>query len=166
MRWTLLIVLVLGYTGGVMALQITSSVFKNGEMIPSKYTCDGANSSPPLQWHDAPSGTQSFALIVDDPDAPAGTWDHWLLFNIPPQVTAIAEDEKVFGSEPGKNSWGHTNYGGPCPPQGIHRYYFKLYALDTKLSLPSSSTKATIEDAMKNHILAKAELLGKYERHK
>src|SRR5690349_3828783 len=105
MWFTLLVSL---YAGGAMALQITSSAFKNGEMIPSKYTCDESNSSPPLQWHDVPNNTQSFVLIVDDPDAPVGIWDHWILFNIPAHVTSIAEDEKVFGSEPGKNSWGHT----------------------------------------------------------
>lgn len=147
-------------------MKMTSSAFLNEEKIPEKYTCDGKNLSPPLSWSNAPQNTKSFVLIVDDPDAPGGTWDHWILFNIPAHITALSENARSFPEETfgGKNSWGHVNYGGPCPPSGVHRYFFKLYALDVQLPLYVGATKAEVLDAMKNHILDEAELIGKYSR--
>ncbi len=147
-------------------MKITSSAFVNGGKIPSKYTCDGNDLIVPLQISDVPAGAKSLALIMDDPDAikPAGkVWDHWVVFNIPVDVKEIAEGEEPSGTG-GRNSWGRTGYGGPCPPDGEHRYYFKLYALDAVLSLPEGSTKAEIERAMQGHVAAKAELMGRYER--
>ncbi len=146
---------------------LTSPAFKNNGVIPAKYTCDGKNISPPLEWKDAPVGTKSFALIVDDPDAVpvAGfVWDHWILFNIPPHVHEIKEHSSA-GIE-GMTSFGKASYGGPCPPNGQHTYHFKLYALDVMLALKKSSSKKDLEQAMKDHILAEAELLGKYDRKK
>lgn len=147
-------------------MKLQSTVFENGKIIPSKYTCDGDDISPPLSWSGAPTHTQSFVLIVDDPDAPIGTWDHWILFNIPAHVTELAKNMTQLpnGTLAGKNSWGKTSYGGPCPPSGVHRYFFKLYALDTVLQLPSSANKSQIMQAMESHVIATAELMGKYER--
>lgn len=149
-------------------MNITSRVFENGKTIPSKYTCDGPDISPSLSWNDIPNNTKSFVLIVDDPDAPHGTWDHWILFNIPSDVRALSENISVLpeSTRQGKNSWGKTGYGGPCPPFGVHRYFFKLYALDDVLTLDDGSTKTEIMSAMKNHVIAEASLLGKYERIK
>lgn len=148
-----------------MTFELTSVAFAAGEPIPAKYTCDGANVSPPLAWSDAPPGTQSLALIMDDPDAPAGTWDHWLLFNIPANVRNLPEQAGApVGSVDGKNGWGRTGYGGPCPPRGTHRYFFKLYALAAKLDLPAGANKSQLLRAMKTHILAQAELMGTYAR--
>ena len=148
-----------------MTFELTSVAFAAGEPIPAKYTCDGANVSPPLAWSDAPPGTQSLALIMDDPDAPAGTWDHWLLFNIPANVRNLPEQAGApAGSVDGKNGWGRTGYGGPCPPRGTHRYFFKLYALAAKLDLPAGANKSQLLRAMKTHILAQAELMGTYAR--
>lgn len=120
-----------------MAFILESSAFNNGGSIPSKYTCDDDDISPPLSWRDAPTDTKSFVLIVDDPDAPVGTWDHWLLYNIPAATHELAENltSAPDGAHGGKNSWGKTTYGGPCPPDREHRYFFKLYALDSKLNL-------------------------------
>jgi Raf kinase inhibitor-like YbhB/YbcL family protein len=157
-------------TGGEkMALQITSSAFSEGRMIPKRYTCDGADISPDLSWSGVPEGTKSLALICDDPDAPVGTWVHWVLFNIPPDAggapAEIAPDKTLAnGARHGTNSWKRLGYGGPCPPGGTHRYYFKLYALDTVLELDGGITKAQLETAMKGHILAEAQLMGKYKR--
>ncbi|MBI2340966.1 MAG: YbhB/YbcL family Raf kinase inhibitor-like protein [Deltaproteobacteria bacterium] len=149
-----------------MALEIKSSAFDHNASIPQKYTCDGQDISPPLQWSGAPSGAQSFVLINDDPDAPVGTWDHWILFNLPAATNSLAESIKSLpaGTLEGKNSWGKTGYGGPCPPEGVHRYFFKLYALDTALNLKNGAAKREIESAMKGHILAQAELMGRYQR--
>ncbi len=151
-----------------MALTLKSDGFTHEASIPSKYTCDGGDISPQLQWDGVPDGTQSFVLICDDPDAPMGTWDHWLLFNIPADLSQLQEG---LGSVPsptqeGKNSWGRQGYGGPCPPSGVHRYFFKLYAMDTVLELKSGATKAEIENAMKGHVLEQTELMGRYERNK
>lgn len=146
-----------------MALEITSTAFKNGESIPKKYTCDGEDINPHLSWSGAPEKTKSFVLIFDDPDAPVGTWDHWLIFNIPATTTNIKENSSPQ-AEFGKNSFGRTEHGGPCPPDKEHRYFFKLYALDQMLTLSKGSTKKEIEDAMKGHILEKAQLIGKYDR--
>ncbi|RIH89443.1 YbhB/YbcL family Raf kinase inhibitor-like protein [Calidithermus roseus] len=141
-----------------MAFALSSSAFAQGKPIPAKYTCDGLDISPPLAWSDAPRGTQSFALIMDDPDAPAGTWVHWVLFNLPAQTHQLAE--KAVQGVQGRNSWGRLGYGGPCPPSGTHRYFFRLYALDTLLQLPAGATKEQVLRAMQGHVLAQAELMG------
>lgn len=156
-------------TGKETTMEITSTAFKDGEMIPSKYTCDGVNVSPPLAWQNSPRGVQSFALIADDPDAPAGTWVHWVIFNIPDTVFSLPEnvppkETLENGSIQGKNDFRKIGYGGPCPPNGVHRYYFKLYALDTKLNLQPGATKAELLKAMEGHILAQAQLMGRYSR--
>jgi hypothetical protein len=156
--------------GGAMPLQISSTVFSNGGAIPKQYTCDGADVSPPLSWKDSPPSTQSFALIADDPDAPAGTWVHWVLFNIPAGAMGLPEGVKKQeqlpdGTQQGRNDFRKIGYNGPCPPPGKpHRYFFKLYALNGKLNLKPGGTKAELEAAMKSHVLAQAELMGKYGR--
>jgi Raf kinase inhibitor-like YbhB/YbcL family protein len=144
-------------------MKLTSPSFADKQMMPSDYTCDGANKIPPLEIADVPSNAKSLALVVDDPDAPMGTWDHWVVWNIAPATKRIdSEPEGV----PGKNSWGKTGYGGPCPPSGIHRYYFKIYALDAMLDLAAGSSKASLLQAMKGHILSEASLMGTYQRIK
>jgi Raf kinase inhibitor-like YbhB/YbcL family protein len=156
--------------GGTMAFQITSSAFANGGTIAKNYTCDGPDIAPPLAWTGAPSGTQSFALIADDPDAPAGTWVHWVLYNLPGTAKELAEgarkeEQLPDGTEQGRNDFRKIGYNGPCPPAGKpHRYFFKLYALGAKLGLKPGASKAEVESAMKGHILAQAELVGKYGR--
>lgn len=154
--------------GLAMSFTLSSTAFHEGNSIPSAFTCDGANHSPPLHWIDPPAGTQSFVLIMDDPDAPVGTWDHWILFNIPATTNSLAENIHALpnGTQTGRNSWGKNTYGGPCPPDREHRYFFKLYALDTTLRLTNGATKSAIEAAMKGHVLASATLMGKYERRK
>jgi len=142
-------------------LTITSSVFENKGFIPARYTCDGEDVNPPLSIDGVPVRTESLVLIVDDPDAPMGTWDHWVVWNIP-SVTKI-EENSVPGTE-GLNDFRKLSYGGPCPPSGTHRYYFKVYALDKKLDLPSNSRKRDVEKAMEGHILAKGEIMGLYAR--
>jgi len=150
-------------------MNLTSSAFTHGAMIPKKYTCDGRDISPPLSWSDPPEKTESFALIMDDPDAPMGTWVHWVLYNIPATARSLSEGvptdaELPDGSRQGRNSWHRIGYGGPCPPSGTHRYFFKLYALDTKLNLASGVTKEELLQAMAGHIVAQAELMGRYSR--
>jgi len=152
-----------------MPLQLTSTAFNNGDMIPRKYSCDGEDISPPLQWSNPPKGTQSYALICDDPDAPVGTWDHWIIFNIQGTTSALSraippESYLPDGSTHGENGWGRLGYGGPCPPSGTHRYFFRLYALDTMLDLQAGASKTRLLKAMERHILAQAELMGKYKR--
>lgn len=152
-----------------MAFELTSTVFTQGESIPVKYTCDGEDVSPPLEWGDPPQGTGSFALINDDPDAPVGTWDHWILYNLPGEARSLPEAvpsdaELPNGSRHGQNSWRRPGYGGPCPPSGTHRYFFKLYALDTTLDLASGANKKQLLQAMEGHILGQAELMGVYSR--
>jgi len=152
-----------------MAFELTSTAFGQGEPIPRRYTCDGEDISPPLQWSDPPQGTQSFALIADDPDAPMGTWVHWVLYNIPAQARGLPEAvssdaELPDGSRHGQNSWRRLGYGGPCPPSGTHRYFFKLYALDAQLDLAAGANKKQLLRAMEGHILAQAELMGTYTR--
>jgi hypothetical protein len=142
-------------------LIITSPAFENNSFIPSKYTCDGANVNPALKIEGMPEGTQSLTLIVDDPDAPTGTWDHWIVCDIPP-IERI-EENSVPGTE-GLNDFRKHSYGGPCPPSGTHRYFFKVYALDTKLALHPNSRKKDVEKAMEGHILAKGEIIGLYKR--
>jgi len=144
-------------------MKISSSAFADGKSIPSKYTCDGADTSPPLSIEGVPPGAKSLALIMDDPDAPGGTFDHWIVWNIDPKTTAIAEGQSPKGIA-GRNGFGKDGYGGPCPPSGEHRYYFKLYAMDMTLNLPPSSKKADLEKAMKGHTLADGQMMGRYRR--
>ncbi|MCX6708975.1 MAG: YbhB/YbcL family Raf kinase inhibitor-like protein [Candidatus Woesearchaeota archaeon] len=139
-----------------------TSVFSNGGNIQQEYTCDGQDKIPPLEISAVPAAAKTLALIMDDPDAPMGTWDHWILWNIPADTKLINKQMGVAG----RNSWEKLNYGGPCPPSGVHRYFFKLYALDTILDLPAGSNKTALEKAMKGHILAEAVLMGKYQRQK
>jgi len=156
--------------GGGMPFQIATTAFPADGMIPKKFTCDGTDVSPELSWKDAPAGTQSFALIADDPDAPAGTWVHWVLYNVPAGTNSLPEgtekkDELGGGALQGRNDFRKIGYGGPCPPPGKpHRYYFKLYALDTRLNLKAGATKADVEQAMKDHVLGQAQVMGKYGR--
>jgi Raf kinase inhibitor-like YbhB/YbcL family protein len=153
-----------------MTIKITSSSFAEGEPIPSKYTCDGENISPPLSWEKTPAGTKSSALICDDPDAPVGTWVHWVLYDLPGTITELREgtetkEELLSGGRQGRNDFKQIGYGGPCPPKGgPHRYYFKIYALDRELNLKSGATKSEVENAMKGHILAEGKLMGTYQR--
>lgn len=142
-------------------MKLISPAFKHEQNMPSDYTCDGADKIPPLEISDIPAETKSLALIMDDPDAPVGTWDHWIVWNIAPTTKVI--DRQPNGVR-GKNSWGKTNYGGPCPPSGVHRYFFKLYALDMMLDIPEGSGKSALLGAMKEHVLAEATLMGKYQR--
>ena len=152
-----------------MTITIASSGFTEGGMIPKKFTCDAEDISPDLKWSGVPKEAKSLALICDDPDAPVGTWVHWVLFNIPADVSSlsagVAPDPVLKnGAQHGKNDFRKLGYGGPCPPGGTHRYFFKIYALDTLLSLESGSTKSQLLAAMKGHILAEAQLMGKYKR--
>ena len=150
-------------------MTITSTAFGQEEMIPVRYTCDGDDLSPPLQWSGFPEGTKSFTLICEDPDAPMGTFDHWILANIPSEVTELPEgftleNTGIEGLAGGINSFRKLNYGGPCPPGGTHRYYFRIYALDTELNVMEGADKEDVLKAMEGHILAKGELMGKYKR--
>jgi Raf kinase inhibitor-like YbhB/YbcL family protein len=153
-----------------MALNLSSNSFAAGEKIPKQFTCDGEDRSPELHWPAPPSGTKSFALIADDPDAPVGTWVHWVLFNLPPDTSSLPEnipkkDILENGAIQGQNDFGRTGYGGPCPPPGKpHRYFFKLYALDSAVNLKSNATKDDLERAMNGHILAQGEYIGRYGR--
>jgi Raf kinase inhibitor-like YbhB/YbcL family protein len=155
--------------GQEMGIKIEGSAFKEGGMIPVKYTCDGEDVSPPLKWGDLPTGTRSIALISDDPDAPVGTWVHWVLYNLPPDVKALPENippKKTLenGAVHGTNDFKRLGYGGPCPPGGTHRYFFKIYALDKKIDLAPGATKAQLVNAMEGHILDSGQLMGKYKR--
>lgn len=147
-----------------MTVKILSPAFLNNQQIPSKYTCDGENINPPLLLSEIPDNAKSLVLIVDDPDAPSKIWVHWVVFNINPATTEIAENSVPEGGIEGMTDFGNTGYGGPCPPSGNHRYFFKLYALDSILSLPQYSDKKAVEEAMQGHILDSAELVGLYER--
>ena len=144
-------------------MKISSSAFQNNDSIPSKYTCDGSDIIPPLNFSDIPAGTKSLTLIMDDPDAPSGTWDHWIVFNMSPDTKEIKEGIEPVGLH-GLTSSKELLYGGPCPPDKEHRYFFKLYALDTVLNLSEGSTKREIESSMQGHIIEQAELMGKYNR--
>ena len=150
---------------GGAKMKITSSAFQQAASIPSKFTCDGADASPPLQISDVPSGAKSLVLIVDDPDAPSGLFTHWIVWNIPPQTGSIDE-----GSSPkavqGTNDFGKSGYGGPCPPAGTHRYYFRIFALDRELDLSFGAKRAQIDAAIKGHVIAQGELMGRYSRKK
>jgi Raf kinase inhibitor-like YbhB/YbcL family protein len=146
-------------------MRLASPAFDEGAAIPQKFTGDGMDVSPPLKWTDAPRETRSFALICDDPDAPRGTWVHWVLFNIPADAAGLEEGGRTDGARHGKNDFGKLGYGGPAPPRGKpHRYQFKLYALDTTLDLPEGSTKQQVEGAIKGHVVANAPLMGTYGR--
>jgi Raf kinase inhibitor-like YbhB/YbcL family protein len=153
-----------------MSIELTSTAFQKETTIPKQYTGDGADHSPLLRWSEPPTGTKSIALICDDPDAPRGTWVHWVLFNVPPTTRELEEGLPTKGTLPsgakqGKNDFGNIGYGGPAPPKGkAHRYFFKLYALDVTLDLPPGATKAQLENAMKGHILAEGQLMGTYKR--
>lgn len=152
-----------------MNMHLTSAAFAEGQPIPEKHTCDGKDVSPPLKWTDPPAGTRSLALIVDDPDAPAGIWVHWVLYGLSPETTSLPEgvDRSQYvlqGARQGLNDFKRLGYGGPCPPRGKpHRYFFKLYALDTKLDVDPGLTKAELLQAMEGHELAMGELMGLYE---
>lgn len=158
-----------------MALTLTSAAFQQGGEIPSVHTCEGKDTSPPLAWSGVPDGTKALALIVDDPDAPdpkapKRTWVHWLLYNLPPGATglpaAVGAGDLPAGTREGSNDWNRTGYGGPCPPVGRHRYFFKLHALDTVLPDLGAAPKARLEGAMEGHVLARAELVGTYQKRR
>jgi Raf kinase inhibitor-like YbhB/YbcL family protein len=146
--------------GRKMEIKVTSSAFEDGGIIPAKYTCDGQDVSPPLEWQGVPEGSKSLALINDDPDAPMGTWVHWVMYDIPPETSGLPENvplDKVLpnGAKQGMTNFRRIGYGGPCPPSGTHRYFFKIYALDTQLGLDAGATK---------NIIAEGQLVGKYKR--
>jgi len=152
-------------------MKLSSPVFREGEKIPSLYTCEGKNINPPLEFEDVPRNAKTLVLIMDDPDVPKtlradGMWDHWVLFNIPPSIRLIAEQTKNPPGVAGKTTSNTLAYIGPCPPDREHRYFFKLYALDTALELKVGATKAAVESSMEGHILAEAQLMGRYEKHK
>jgi Raf kinase inhibitor-like YbhB/YbcL family protein len=165
---------------GLPTLKLTSPAFPEGGTIPKAFTCDGADKSPPLQWSGIPEAARSLALICDDPDAPRGTWSHWVVFNLPPDVTSLEEGiaselAAATGPQPslkqalrstrqGKNDFGKIGYGGPCPPSGSHRYVFRLYALDRGLDVPAGATRAEVLRAIDGHIVAEGKLTGKYAR--
>ena len=145
-------------------MKITSPEFTNGGSIPSRFTCDGENVNPSLRISDAPPGAKSLVLIVDDPDAPVGTWTHWLVWNLKTDLKEIAVNSVPAGAVQGVNDFHKNNYGGPCPPSGTHRYYFRIYALDTVLDLPASTNRKALDKAMAGHVVAQAEWMGKYAR--
>ncbi len=152
-----------------MAMSMSSEAFKAGESIPSKYTCDGQNISPALEWGEVPSSVQSLALIMDDPDAPSGTFVHWVYYDLPESLRGLpenvpADEHPSSGGAQGKNGAGRTGYMGPCPPSGTHRYFFHLYALDTKLDAAPGLTKDQLLQSMQGHIVAQGELMGVYKR--
>jgi Raf kinase inhibitor-like YbhB/YbcL family protein len=167
------LLLAAGFAAIVTVMKITSSAFPDGGQIPTKYTCEGDDVSPPLSWSDLPQGTKSLALIVDDPDAPDPaapkmTWVHWVLYDIPPNVAGLPEAVKSLppATREGLNDWQRTGYGGLCPPVGRHRYFFKLYALDVELPDLHQPKRAALEKAMQGHILTEARLVGTYQKQK
>jgi Raf kinase inhibitor-like YbhB/YbcL family protein len=175
--WGLLFLLALSFVSfgknggkGMDKLIVSSPAFKHGDFIPLEYTCDGSDVSPEIVIENVPTNAKSLVLINDDPDAPMGTWDHWILYNIPASNKVVIpkgiKPEKEFpnGMRHGINSWGRLGYGGPCPPSGVHRYFFKVYALDVVLDIPPGATKQKILKAMEGHIIAQGELMGKYSR--
>lgn len=153
-----------------MVFELSSSAFKAGDSIPRRYTCEGEDVSPPLHWSVPPAATKSFVIIVDDPDAPVGTWVHWVMYDLPLDLRGLTEgipatDHLSNGALQGLNDFKRIGYGGPCPPPGkAHRYYFKLYALDVTLNLKPRATKAQVLDASKGHVLAEAQLMGRFAR--
>ncbi len=156
--------------GGNGTMQIQSSAFAEGQRIPKQFTCEGEDISPPLTWSAPPSGTKSLVLICDDPDAPMGTWVHWVVYGLPPSVASLPQsvptkDDILGGGKQGRNDFGNIGYGGPCPPPGSpHRYFFKLYAVDMEPALSRGATKADVMKAIEGHILAEGKLMGKYGR--
>ncbi len=151
------------------SLQVASTSFKEGQLIPRHYTCDGVNISPPLEWSGVPQSAKTIALVADDPDAPGGTWVHWIFYNLPAANIGLVEnlpaDESLkAGGFQGKNDFGKIGYGGPCPPSGTHHYYFRVYAVDSELPLKAGATKAELLKAMEGHILAQGQLMGTYAR--
>jgi Raf kinase inhibitor-like YbhB/YbcL family protein len=160
-----LLAAIASFAAGGARMKITSSAFREGESIPSKFTCDGGNTSPPLEISDVPSGAKSVVLIADDPDAPGGLFTHWLVWNILPQTNSIAEGSAPRGMQ-GRNDFGKSGYGAPCPPSGMHRYYFRVFALDRELDLRSGAKRSQLDAAMKGHIIAQGELIGRYARKK
>jgi Raf kinase inhibitor-like YbhB/YbcL family protein len=156
----------MGQTGiKTEGLKISSPAFENGGEIPKQYTCDGANINPPLRIENVPSNTKSIALVLDDIDAPRGTYVHWILWNIDPNVMEVKKDSVPEGAVQGVNDFNKRNYGGPCPPRRAHKYVFKIYALDTLLNLNSNSTKKDLEKTMEGHIISRSELTGVYKRN-
>jgi len=156
-------------SGGAKIMKIISSAFDEGAMIPEKYTCDNIDISPPLKWSSVPERTKTFAIICDDPDAPMGTWVHWVIYNLPANINELSEDVSPLeilpnGAKQGKNDFGKIGYGGPCPPGGIHRYYFKVYALSEELNVEAGITKSELLKAMEGHILSEGQLMGRYKR--
>ena len=153
-----------------MNILVTSTAFAEGQPVPDKYTCTGLNISPPVQWHNAPPGVRSFVLICDDPDAPVGTWVHWVLYNLPPATMSLTENlapspELPDGSKQGVNDFGQPGYGGPCPPPGkAHRYFFKIFALNAVLNLKAGATQKELLKAMDGHVVAQGQLMGTYQR--
>ncbi len=184
-RWLIWSILMLGMDGAIcqaqpeapqrkeeaaMIIEVTSAAFAEGGTIPAKHTCEGEDFSPPLAWKGIPVESKSLALICDDPDAPVGTWVHWVLYNLPPKTAGLPEGVTTAqrlpdGSRQGVNDFGKTGYGGPCPPPGKpHRYFFKLYALDRMIELPAGAKKQDLERAMQGRVLAQGRLVGKYQR--
>ncbi len=161
------VLITLGKEGATMSeLKLSSTAFQSNGSIPSKYTCDGRDINPPLVIENVPPGTKSLALIVDDPDAPMGTWVHWVSWNIAPDIKEIKENDTPRGAVAGINDFNKKSYGGPCPPSGTHRYFFKLYDLDKALDLPSGANKAAVEKAMKGHVISEAQIIGLYKRNR
>jgi hypothetical protein len=156
---------IVGLAAAGANMKVTSSAFKDGGDIPSKFSCDGANTSPPLQISEVPAGAKALVLIVDDPDAPSGLFTHWMVWNLSPQTGTIA-DGSAPGGVHGTNDFGKSGYGGPCPPSGAHRYYFRLFALDRKLDLGGGAKRSQLDAAMKGHVIAQGELVGRYSRKK
>lgn len=155
--------------GNKIEIKFTSAAFKEGQPIPRQYTCDGVNVSPPLEWSGVPKTAKTIAIIADDPDAPAGTWVHWVVYDLPAENIGVVEnlpatENLKAGGFQGTNDFDKIGYGGPCPPSGTHRYFFKMYALDTQLSLKVAATKVFVEKAMEGHIVARGQLMGTYSR--
>lgn len=144
--------------------RLSSPAFRHNDHIPARFTCDGANVNPELIIENVPKGTKSLTLIMEDPDAPAGLWVHWAVWNINPNIGKLAEHAEPRESVIGKNSWGHNQYGGPCPPSGTHRYMFRLFALDTIIDIPGTSGRKELEKAMEGHVLSEALLTGLYAK--
>jgi Raf kinase inhibitor-like YbhB/YbcL family protein len=161
----ILLAVVASFAAEGAGMKITSAAFREGGNIPSKFTCDGSDTTPPLQITGVPSEAKSLVLITDDPDAPSGLFTHWLVWNIPPQTNSIAEGTAPKGVH-GTNDFGKSGYGGPCPPPGTHRYSFKIFALDRELDLSSAAKQSQVDAAMKGHVIAQGELIGRYVRKK
>ena len=161
----MLLAVVTAITAGEARIKVTSSAFQEGGNIQSKFTCDVSDTSPPLQISGVPSEAKGLVLIVDDPDAPSGLFTHWTAWNISPQTSTVAEGSMPKGVH-GTNDFGKSGYGGPCPPSGAHRYYFKIFALDRELDLPAGARRGQLDAAMKGHVIAQGELMGRYSRKK